>query len=86
MHIKRNTALNNEEFIKLGFSATVVLVCFLELCYKVIEIIIIKFPTYLLLYTLSKMLSSSRDALLKLFKTTSPQTLFPSDCITLYVT
>ena len=34
MHIKRNTALNNEEFIKLGFSATVVLVCIFELCYK----------------------------------------------------
>ena len=26
MHIKRNTALNNKELIKLGFSATVVLV------------------------------------------------------------
>ena len=31
------------------------------------------------------MLSSSRDAFLKLFKTTSPQNLFPSDCITLYL-
>ena len=30
------------------------------------------------------MLSSSRDALLKLFKTTSSQKLFPFDCITLY--
>ena len=31
------------------------------------------------------MLSSSRNALLKLFKTTSPQKLFPSDYITLYM-
>ena len=31
---KRNTALNNKEIIKLGFSATVVLVCIFELCYK----------------------------------------------------
>ena len=38
----------------------------------------------MLLDTWSKMLSTSRDALLKLFKTTSPQKLFPSDCITLY--
>ena len=29
------------------------------------------------------MLPSSRDALLKLSKTTSPEILFPSDCITL---
>ena len=36
--------------------------------------------TYLLLY----IWSSSRGALLKLSKTTSPQKLFPSDCITLY--
>ena len=28
MHIKRNTALNNKELIKLCFSATVVLVVF----------------------------------------------------------
>ena len=34
MHIKRNTGLNNKELIKLGFSATVVLVCISELCYK----------------------------------------------------
>ena len=32
------------------------------------------------------MFSSSQNALLKLFKTTSTQTLFPSDCITLYNT
>ena len=31
------------------------------------------------------MLSLSRNALLKLYKTTSPLKLFPSDCITLYV-
>ena len=31
------------------------------------------------------MLSSYLDALLKLSKTTSPQKLFPSDCITLHV-
>ena len=31
------------------------------------------------------MLSSCRDALLKLFKTTPPQKLFPSDCNTLYI-
>ena len=61
MHIKRNTAHNNEELIKLGFSAI-----------------------YLLLNICSKMLSSSRDVLLKLSETTSPQKLFPSDCITLY--
>ena len=34
MHIKRNTALNNKELRKLGFSATVVLVCLFELCYE----------------------------------------------------
>ena len=34
---KRNTALNNKEIIKLGFSATVVLVCIFELCYKEIK-------------------------------------------------
>ena len=31
------------------------------------------------------MLYSSRDALLKLYKTTSPQKLTPADCITLYI-
>ena len=31
-------------------------------------------------------MSSSLDDLLKLSKTTSPQKLFPSDCITLYYT
>ena len=30
------------------------------------------------------MLPSSRDILLKLSETTSPQKLFPTDCITLY--
>ena len=32
------------------------------------------------------MLSSSLDTLLKVSKTTSPQTLFAYDCVTLYVT
>ena len=32
------------------------------------------------------MLSSSKDVLLKLAETTSPQKLFPYDCITLYYT
>ena len=31
MYIKRNTDLKNKELIKLGFSATVVLVCIFEL-------------------------------------------------------
>ena len=31
---KRNTAHNNKELIKLGFSATVVLVWVFQLCYK----------------------------------------------------
>ena len=35
-------------------------------------------------HILSKMLSSSLYVMLKLSKTTSPQKLFPSDCITLY--
>ena len=35
---------------------------------------------------LSKMLSSLLYFMLKLSKTTSPQKLFPSDCITLYLT
>ena len=30
MHIKRNTAHNNKELIKLGLSANVVLLCFFE--------------------------------------------------------
>ena len=42
--------------------------------------------TYSLLYIWSKMLSSSRDVLLKLSVTTSHQKLFQSDCITLYCT
>ena len=36
-------------------------------------------------YICSKMLSSLRDVILKLAKTTSPQKLFPTYCITLYV-
>ena len=39
---------------------------------------------YLILYIWSKMLSASRDALLKLSKTTSPQKLIDYDCMTLY--
>ena len=39
---------------------------------------------YLLLYISSKILNSSKYTLLKLSKTTSPEELFPSDCITLY--
>ena len=85
MHIKRNTALKNKELIQLGFIATVVLVCVFELCYKELKIIKIEIRTYLLLYTWSKMFSLSLNALLKLFKTISPQKLFPSDCITLYI-
>ena len=43
---------------------------------------ILNFKSYLLSYILSKY--SSRDALLKLSKTTSPQKLFQSKCIKLY--
>ena len=32
--IKKNTAYNNMELIKLGFSATVVLLCIFDYCYK----------------------------------------------------
>ena len=39
----------------------------------------------MLLYIWSKMLCSSQDAFLKLSKTTSPQNLYLSDCITLYI-
>ena len=39
----------------------------------------------MLAYILAKMLSLSQDVLLKLSETTSPQKLFPSDCITLYL-
>ena len=39
----------------------------------------------MLLYIWSKMWSTSQNVLLKLYETTSPQKLFPSDCITLYV-
>ena len=38
----------------------------------------------MLLHIWSKMLSSSQNVLIKLSKTTSPQKLFPTDCITLY--
>ena len=38
----------------------------------------------ILAYYRSKILSSSLNAMLKLSKTTLPQKLFPSDCITLY--
>ena len=34
MHTKRNTANNNKEFIKLGFSVTVVIVCMFEYVVK----------------------------------------------------
>ena len=78
------TAHNSKEFIKLGFSATVFLLCIFEKILKRLQIIIMKYQTYLLLYIRSKMLSSSRDALLKLSKTTSPQKPFPCDCISLY--
>ena len=43
-----------------------------------------KDPKYFLCIYLSKILSSSPSAMQKLAKTTSPQKLFPSDCITLY--
>ena len=43
------------------------------------------FRTYLLLYIWSKLLSSSRDALLKLSEATNPQKMFASDCNTLYI-
>ena len=84
MHIKRNRA-RYVEFIKLGFSGTVSLLCFFEKMLRKIKIIIIKIRTYLLLYIWSRMLFSSRDALLKLTKTTSTQIPFPSDCITLII-
>ena len=35
---KRNTAHNNKELIKLGFSATVGLVCIFVKCYKELEL------------------------------------------------
>ena len=66
----------------LGFTATVVLVCIMRIILWLIKIIIIIIRKYLLLYIWSKMLSSSRDALLKLTKTTSSQKLFQPDCIT----
>ena len=47
--------------------------------------IIIQIRTYFLLYIWSEMLALSRYVLLKLSETTSPQKLFPSDCITLYI-
>ena len=40
--------------------------------------------TYLQLYITSKILHTSKYALLKLSKTKSPELLFPFDCITLY--
>ena len=49
-----------------------------------IKIFIIKFRTSFF-YNCTKMLFSSQDAKLTLSKTTSPQKLFPPDCITLYV-
>ena len=57
-----------------------------QYAYNFVRIIIfmIIIRTYLLLYIWSKMLSASRDSLLKPPKTTSPQKLFPSFCITLY--
>ena len=51
--------------MKLGFSATDVLVR-------------ISYNVNFCFYILSTIMSSSRDALLKLSKTTSPQKLFPS--------
>ena len=38
MHLKRYTAHNNKELIKLGFSATVVLVCIFVKCYKALKL------------------------------------------------
>ena len=45
----------------------------------------IKVRTYFFIYIWSQMLSSSLDALLKVSKTTTPQKLFASDCVTLYI-
>ena len=73
-----------KEGIKLCFSATVVLVCILK-CYKALNIIVIIFRTYLLLYIWTKMLPASQDASLKLYKTTFSKKMVPSDCITLYI-
>ena len=50
------------------------------------KILIINIPKDLLLYLfLSKMISSSLYSVLTLSKTTFPQNLFLSDCITLYI-
>ena len=73
------TALYNKELIKVGFSATQTFVCIFVKCYENLKI-----TTYLLVYIWSKLLSSSLDALLKLFKTSSPQKLFDYDCVTLH--
>ena len=72
MQIKIVTALYSKE---LGFSPTVVLICIFEKSCQNLN--------HHNEHILSKMLSSCRDALLKLSKKTSLQKLFPSDCITL---
>ena len=82
MHIWRNTAHNNKELINFGLSVNVVLVCIFVWYCK--ELKSSRKSSEHILYIWTRLLSSSRNVLLKLSETTSPSKLFPSDCITLY--
>ena len=77
----------NKELIKLGFSASAMLV-YIYFFYNVMKIRNHhnkKSEHICFVYDWSKMLPSSLDALLKLSKMTFPQKLFDYDCKTLYV-
>ena len=70
---------------KIGFSATVVLIIHFRIMLLRIKFIIKIIRTFMLLYICSKLLTLSRDALLKMSKTTSLKNLFDYDCMTLYI-
>ena len=74
IHIQRNTARYNKELINL---VLMLLLYYYAVLFNIIKLksLLYKIKHICFLYTWSKMLSSSLDGLLKLSKTTSPDTV-----------